>query len=123
MFTSDIEDALKRTTKKNIDILNPKDKKEIEKALFDYINKRLSINLNGKNQTLKFIGYEKEDDVIWSYLEIENCMKPNNFVVNNTLLYDFLKEQINIVEIDVDGKKQSSKISNPKKEIKFTVAK
>ena len=54
MFTSDLEDALKKTFKKTVDILNPKDKKEVEKILFDYITKRLTINLNGKLKTLKF---------------------------------------------------------------------
>jgi hypothetical protein len=121
MFTSDLENALKRTTKKSIDIINPKDKKEVEKILIDYVNKRLHIKLNGKDQTLKLIGYEKEDDSVWTYLEIEKCEKPKTFVITNSLLYDFLKEQINIVEIEVAGKKQSSRLVNPEKEIKFTV--
>jgi hypothetical protein len=75
MFTSDIENALKRTTKKAIDIINPKDKKEVDKVLFDYVNKRLLIKVNGKDQILKFIGYEKEDDSIWTYLEVRKAEK------------------------------------------------
>lgn len=122
MFTNDLEDALKRTTKKSIDLINPKDKKETERILFDYINKRLSINLNGKSKTLKCIGFEKEEDVIWTYMEIEKCEKPKQLLINNSLLYDFLKEQINLVSFEISGNKQSSKVSNPDKEIKFTVA-
>jgi hypothetical protein len=119
MFTNDLEDALKRTTKKSIDLIHPKDKKETEKIIFDYINKRLSINLNGKFRTLKCIGFEKEEDVIWTYMEIEKCEKPKQLVIQNSLLYDFLKEQINLVSFESEGKKQSSKVSNPDKEIKF----
>jgi hypothetical protein len=121
MFTNDLEGALKKTTGKKVDILNPKDKKEIEKILFDYINKRLIIDLNGKRRTLKFIGYEKEDDVIWTYMEIEKCERPKQVHITTSLLYDFLKEQINLVSLEVAGNKQSSKVSNPDKEIKFTV--
>ncbi len=120
MFTNDLEDALKKITNKSIDILNPKNKPEVEKILFAYITKRLSVNLNGKLKTLKFIGYEKEDDVIWTYMEIEKCEKPKQLIIQNSLLYDFVKEQINIVQIEVDGNKQSSKVSNPNKEIRFS---
>ncbi len=121
MFTSDLEDALKRTTKKSVDLIHPKDKKEVEKILFDYISKRLSIHLNGKPKVIKFIGFEKEEDVIWTYMEIEKCEKPKQLNVATSLLYDFLKEQINLVSLEVAGDKQSSKVGNPDKEIKFTV--
>lgn len=121
LFTNDLEGALKKTTGKKVDIINPKDKKEVEKILFDYINKRLAINLNGKLKTLKYIGYEKEEDVIWTYMEIEKCEKPKQINITNSLLYDYLKEQINLVSIEIAGSKQSSKVSNPDKEIKFTV--
>ena len=122
MFTNDLEGALKKTTGKKVDILNPQDKKEVEKILFDYITKRLSINLNGKLKTLRFIGYEKEEDVIWTYMEIEKCEKPKQLHITTSLLYDFIKDQINLASIEVGGSKQSSKVSNPDKEIKFTVA-
>jgi hypothetical protein len=121
MFTNDLEGALKKTTGKKVDIINPKDKKEVEKILFDYITKRLSINLNGKNCTLKYIGYEKEEDVIWTYIEIEKCEKPKQLSINTSLLYDYIKDQINLVSFEIGGKKQSSKVSNPNKEIKFSV--
>lgn len=121
MFTNDLEGALKKTTGKKIDIVNPKDKKEVEKALFDYINKRLSINLNGKLKTLKFIGYEKEEDVIWTYMEIEKCEKPKQVNITTSLLYDFLKDQINLVSVESGTYKQSSKVSNPDKELKFKI--
>jgi hypothetical protein len=119
MFTNDLEGALKKTSGKKVDILNTKDKKEVEKMLFDYINKRFTINLNGKAQTLKYIGYEKEEDVIWTYMEIEKCERPKQLIISNSLLYDFIKEQINLVSFEMGGKKQSSKVTNPEKEIKF----
>jgi hypothetical protein len=121
MFTNDLEDALKRTTKKGVDLIHPKDKNETGKILFDYITKRLFINLNGKRRTLKFIGFEKEEDVIWTYMEIEMCEKPKQMLIETTLLYDFLKEQINLVSLEVAGNKQSSKVNYPDPQIKFTI--
>jgi hypothetical protein len=119
MFTNDLEDALKRTTKKTVDLINSKDKTETQKLISDYITKRLTVSINGKIKTLKCIGYEKEDDVIWTYMEIEKCEKPKQLVIQNGLLYDFLKEQVNLVSFEIDGNKRSSKVSNPEKEIKF----
>ncbi|HWY09983.1 MAG TPA: DUF6702 family protein [Bacteroidia bacterium] len=121
MFTNDLETALKKTSNKSVDILNPKNKPEVEKILFDYITKRLSVNLNGKIKNLKFIGYEKEDEVIWTYMEIEKCEKPKQVIIQNSLLYDFLKEQINLVQIEVGDFKKSSKVGNPEKELKFEI--
>ncbi len=54
-------------------------------------------------------------------MEIEKCEKPKQVNITTSLLYDFLKEQINLVSLEVAGNKQSSKVSNPDKEIKFTV--
>ena len=95
--------------------------KETEKILYEYIKKRLTITVNGKLKNLKYIGYEKEDDVVWAYLEIEKCEKPKQLNISNGLLYDFLKEQINIVQTEMNGDKQSSRVTNPDKEIKFTI--
>jgi hypothetical protein len=121
LFTNDLETALKKLNNQSVDLIHPKDKKETEKILFGYISKRLSITLNGKNRNLKFIGYEKEDDVIWAFMEIEKCELPKQIVISNSLLYDFLKEQSNIVHFEVNGNKQSSRVVNPEKEIKFVV--
>ena len=121
LFTNDLETALKKLTDNPVDLIHPHDRKEAEKILFGYIVKRLNITLNGKNRNLKFIGYEKEDDVIWVFMEIEKCEAPKQVTVNTGLLYDFLKEQINIVHFEVNGNKQSSRVVNPEKEINFEV--
>ena len=55
LFTNDLEDALRKTSKKKIDILNPINKVETDSILFNYIIKRLNITINSKKQTLHFI--------------------------------------------------------------------
>ena len=119
LFTNDLEDALRRTSKKKIDILNPINKAETDSILFNYISKRLNININSKKQTLNFIGYEKEEEAIWTYLEIKNSAQPKKINIDTKLLYDFLPQQINIVHIDINGIKKSSKVTNPASNIEF----
>lgn len=121
MFTNDLEDALKKTSNKPIDILNPKNKQEVEAVLFAYIQKRLIILVNNKPVALKYIGYEKEEDAIWTYMEIANCEKPVTISIDNKLLYDHLKEQMNIVHCEVGTFKESSKVTNPDSKMSFTI--
>ena len=119
LFTNDIEEALKKTTSKSIDLLNPKNKAEMETELMNYIKKRLSITINSKLTILDFIGYEREEDAIWAYLEIKKVVAPKSIKVDTKLLYDYLPQQTNIVHAEVNGVKKSSKVNNPDSKIEF----
>lgn len=121
MFTNDIEEALKKTTSKSIDLLNPKNKSEMETELMNYIKKRLSFSVNSKTVNLDFIGYEKEEDAIWAYFEIKKVFPVIKLDIHTTLLYDYLPQQSNIIHAEINGIKKSSKINNPdsKVELKF----
>jgi hypothetical protein len=79
----------------------------------------LNIAINSKKQTFNFIGYEKEEEAIWTYLEIKNSAQPKKINIDTKLLYDFLPQQINIVHIDINGIKKSSKVTNPVSNIEF----
>lgn len=119
LFSNDLEDALQRTSKKNIDLLNPKNQAETDSVLLNYISKRLAIQVNSKKQLLNYIGYEKEEEAIWTYFEIKNCILPKNIRIDTKLLYDYLPQQINIVHFNVNGHKKSSKVTNPEHHIEF----
>lgn len=120
MFINDLENALKKTSKKNIDILHPKSKAETDTALFSYVKERLSFVVNSKPQPLNYIGYEKEEDAIWTYLEIKNLRAPKKIDINTKLLYDFLPSQTIIIHCEINGVKKSSKITNPDSNVEFS---
>ncbi len=119
LFINDIEDALKKTSTKNIDLLNPKNKAEMEAELFAYIKKRLSINVNQKLCTLESIGYEREEEAIWTYIEIKKINTVKSIKVDTKLLYDFIPTQSNIVHAEINGVKKSSKVTNPDSKVEF----
>lgn len=119
LFTNDIENALKKTTSKTIDLLNPKNKSEMEIELMNYIKQRFSLTINLKPTKLDFIGYEKEEDAIWIYLEVKKVNQPKTLKINTKLLYDFLPLQTNIVHVEINGIKKSSKVTNPDSIIEF----
>ncbi len=120
LFVNDLEDALKKTSTRNIDLLNPKNKQEMETELFAYIKKRLSIAVNNKAVALDFIGYEKEEESIWTYIEIKKVNQPKTIMVDTKLLYDFLPQQSNIVHAEINGVKKSSKVTNPDSKVELS---
>lgn len=120
LFINDIEDALKKTSNKSIDLLNPKNKAEMEVELFAYVKKRLSIAVDNKATILDFIGYEREEEAIWIYIEIKKINQPKNLKVDTKLLYDFIPQQSNIVHTEMNGIKKSSKVTNPDSKVEFS---
>ncbi len=119
-FTSDLETALRKVSGKKIDILHPKVKSEVDTTLFKYIDKRFQMKVNNKLCQLKYIGYEKEEEAIWTYLEVENIDLPKKVEISDGLLYDYISQQINLVKFTVGANTQSSKCTNPSKEISFS---
>lgn len=120
LFINDIEDALKKTSNRSIDLLNPKNKAEMEAELFSYVKKRLSITVDNKATTLDFIGYEREEEAIWVYIEIKKVNQPKNLKVDTRLLYDFIPQQSNIVHAEINGVKKNSKVTNPDSKVEFS---
>ncbi len=119
LFVNDLEDALGKINKKTVDLINVKDTLATQKLLELYLKTHLSLKVNGKAKTLDLAGFEKEEEAIWMYIEFKNCEKPAKAELQNTLLYDFLKNQANIVHIEVNGEQKSSKNTNPDKNFAF----
>ena len=120
LFTNDLEDALEKIYYKKMDVLNPKNKADVDSVLFSYIKQRLHISINTKSQTLNYVGYEREEESIWTYLEIKKVAAPKNISITTKLLYDYLPSQVNIVHAEINGIKKSSKVTNPDSKVEFS---
>jgi hypothetical protein len=120
VFVNDLEYALKKITNKKIDLIHPKDTVFTKKILAEYFSKRLAIKINGENKPFNLIGFEQEAENFWIYIYAANCGAPKKVEIQNAILYDFLKEQINIVHFETKGKTLSARVVNPEKELKFT---
>ena len=87
MFTNDLENQLKKTTKQKIDLLNATLKPKMNLIVEDYIQSHLKIALNDNpSSKMKFIGFEQNEDAIVSYFEIEGIASVNKVKVENNLL-------------------------------------
>ncbi|MCC6369966.1 MAG: hypothetical protein IT236_03050 [Bacteroidia bacterium] len=119
LFVNDLEDALTKLNGAKVDLMNIKDSVATGALLKTYLHQRLSFVINDKKAAYHYIGFEQDQEAMWIYIEVLNCPKPNKITVTNTLLYDFLKQQMNIVQVEVGADKKSSKVVNPEKELSF----
>lgn len=119
LFTNDLEVTLTKINRKTVDLINSKNKEETSKILFDYLSKHVKLTNNGKLTALKFIGYEIEQEAVWMYVEFSAINQPKGVNIECTLLYEQLKEQINIINLEVNNSKKVSKITNPETTINF----
>ena len=119
LFTNDLEATLTKINRKTVDLINSKKKEETSKILFDYLLKHVKLTNNSKLAPLKFIGYEIEQEAVWMYVEFTAINQPKHVNIECTLLYEQLKEQINIINLEVNNSKKVSKITNPEKNINF----
>ncbi len=121
LFINDFEEALKKIYKKPVDLINysKNDKASIDSLIKSYIENHFSIKVGSKKLKYDLIGFEREEETVWVYLEAKNCPVPKKVEIETTLLYDFIKTQINIVKFEFNGQSLSSKVTNPEKKIDF----
>jgi hypothetical protein len=119
IFTDDFEKTLRQVYKTSVDLINPKDKEAMNKLVADYVQKHLSITVDGKKTNLQFIGYERQEEGILSYYQVNNITAVNKMDVTDNILYDYKKEQIDIIHVTVAGNRKSTRLNNPDDKVSF----
>ncbi len=113
LFTDDFEKALRSTYKVHVDLLNPADRKAMDKLVNDYVQRHFSITADGKKVALQYLGYEQIEEGIYSYFEAKQVEKPASVGIQNNLLYEFEPQQMGLVHVIVNGERKSTKLLNP----------
>jgi hypothetical protein len=119
IFTDDLEKTLSNINHKKVDLFTPKDKAETDKQVADYVQKRLVIQVDGKAVALEFVGFERENDAIWSYFQAAVGIAPKKVDIKNNILYEAYEKQLNLMHVTVGGKRKSTRLNYPDTEAKF----
>lgn len=120
VFFDDFESALYKRYKTSINILKPKDRKQVDGLISDYIKNHLQIKANNKLLTLKYLGYEIEEDAAWCYFESEKIESVQKLNIQNDVLFEQHDSQINMIHATVNGKRKSTKLDYPEKLVEFS---
>ena len=114
IFTDDFEAALKKNGAVKIDLTHPADKTAAEKLVSAYILNHLQLKVDNQILPLHFIGFEQQQESIWTYFEIPYTPTPKKLEVTTTVLYDYQEKQINIIHVKVHNDEKSYRLDNPK---------
>ena len=119
IFTDDFEKALRQAYKTNVDLLNGKDKLATNKLINEYLKKHLQITVDGKLLQLQFVGYEKEEEAIWSHFQVNDITSVKKIEIMDDILFEYKKEQVNLLHVKVNGSRKSTKLNNPESKVVF----
>ena len=119
IFTDDFEKTLRTTYKTHIDLLDEKIKPAMDKLVNDYVQKHLKIITDGKVVGLKYLGFEKIEEGIYSYYQVDNISAPKKIEVTDNVLLEYSTQQMNLVHVTVGGERKSGKLNSS--ENKLTV--
>ena len=104
----------------NIDIEHPSNQTQMNSFVNEYMQKHLSFTVNGKPVAIAFTGYEKENESIWTYLEIKDVSSLQKISITNTLLHDYNDGQINLIHIKANGTEKETKLNYPDNKAEFS---
>jgi hypothetical protein len=117
IYRDDFEKILATNYKTKVDLINPVDRKAMEKLVNDYVQKHLIIKADSKPLSLSGIGFEFEDEAIFSYFQVDNVSSVKSIALTNSILFDLFDDQLSIMHITVGGNRKSNKLNYPAKDI------
>ena len=119
-FWDDFESILSKVNRSKVDLVSGKDTAGNNKKIFEYIRSHLQITIDGKPVQMSFVGYEKEDVVIYSYLQVVNVSSVKKVAIVNSLMHDMFDDQVEIIHMIVNGNRKSTKLDYPAKSAEFS---
>ena len=120
IFADDLEKTILSVYNKKVDLSSPSNKAEADKLVTEYIKSHLLIKLDGKAVTLDYVGYENENEAVWSYFQVPNTAKaPKKIELTNSILFETYDKEINLMHVAVGGNRKSTRLNYPDKEASF----
>jgi len=115
IFLDDLELSIQNElNERDLDLLNPGQGRTTEQVINDYVAKRLIIKLDGKNQKLNFLGFEREDPAVICYIEIVNVKKFKTIEIQNDVIMETHHDQSNLVHVTYKGPVKSLRLVRDK---------
>lgn len=112
-FLDDLENALRKKTGKILYFQNEAMKKSLNEALRAYLAENLRLRVEGKFLDIDYLGFEEDSESVVVYLESSKIKTPKKVEVAVSALYNLFDDQINIIHVMVEGKRQSQRLNYP----------
>ena len=66
-----------------------------------------------------YLGFEKDNDVIYSYFQVDNIASVKKIVIINNILHEMFTDEVNLMHVIVGGKRKSMKLDYPETKAEF----
>jgi hypothetical protein len=120
IFTDDFESALVKQYNTKADFSNTSLKNSMDSLAKKYILLHLQLKAEGKPVTMTYLGFEKENEAVYVYLQADKVATVTKIEATNSILHNLYDDQINIMHVIVGGNRKSSKIDYPNTQAVFT---
>jgi hypothetical protein len=115
IFIDDLELAIQEELNDTyIDILKPANGKTTDEIVSVYLLKHIKIKVDGKTQTLKYLGHEVDGLAMICYIEIPNIKKLKTVEPMNDVIMDTHHDQSNLVHVTYKEKLKSLRLVRDK---------
>lgn len=116
-FLDDLENGLKEKYGIAVHFNDEKYKKQINELLSKYCSEYLKLKSDNNALKINYIGYEEDNESVNLFLESEVTAQPKKVEIAVSFLYNLYDDQMNIIHIIVNGKRQSERLNYPNRYI------
>lgn len=99
VFIDDLENVLSKRYQQKISLSYKEDLKKNNSIIQKYLDKKLKINVDGKERQLKLLGCKFDADQVVMFIEAVNVESFQRVNVENLVLTDLFDSQKNIVHV------------------------
>ena len=107
VFLDDFESVLQKFGNKKTKLIPEVSQDEIDSLVEDYFRKNITFKSRGKTMDFDFIGKVYKSDVLVAYMELQMDSIMSQFTINNTIFFDYLPNQKNIIHLKGSSKRKS----------------
>ncbi|MFV0604996.1 MAG: DUF6702 family protein [Niabella sp.] len=120
IFTDDFEDILEKLYRSKADFNNEQLKTAMTEMVKKYLITHLAIRSSGQIIPLQLYGWEVADEAVYVYAvaPVTN-FNTKDIAVENTVLYDLFKDQMNIIHFIIAGTRKSTRLNYPDRKARF----
>lgn len=111
IFVDDLNTAISKKYNRKMLLNSDKETEQDVVFLKKYLAEKMSLKVNGKQQTMRFLSKEVEENVLICYFNCDAITKVKSFEITNTVLTEIYEDQQNIVQLNINSKKQTLLLS------------
>ncbi|MGA0374489.1 MAG: DUF6702 family protein [Flavobacteriaceae bacterium] len=107
VFLDDFESALRLYGNENISLTPDGSQVKIDSLIEDYFRKNINFIAQGETMNFDFLGKVYKNDVMVAYMELQMDTIMSPLSIKNTIFFDYLSDQKNIIHLKLASKRKS----------------